>query len=275
MFHTLKRTDQDYCASLAIKIEELRKDRYDDALHYPRPDMRRFTQEELCDVAYGSYKALLNKMLQRPPSRRVILNIAEYLECNLKELNTLLREAGYEPELQDMEGAVLTQALEFAEQACRALPYPALVLTRDWNIHHLNGLILQILGLSREEITQLYLPYRLNILRLLFTCEPRLYRYSDQYSPTWEGFARWNIYLFKLSNQLCRYDRWYRDLVASLMALPKFANYWEMIQIETYQEPSPLLVHVPAPGNASITMRTLRILLDSNDFPQVWAFPTI
>src|SRR5260370_14753538 len=85
----------------------------------PHPRLKRFTQQELTDEACPTYKNWLVGRSRRVPSRKTILQIAQYLECSALERNTLLLAARYLPETLELEGSELRQALEQAHRLIR------------------------------------------------------------------------------------------------------------------------------------------------------------
>ncbi|MNW43060.1 hypothetical protein D3C74_202490 [compost metagenome] len=79
------------------EIEALRSKRQQKLADRPHPSLKRFTQQELNNEAFPSYKNLLVGRTRRIPDRQRIINIAEYLECTSDERNDLLLAAGYPP----------------------------------------------------------------------------------------------------------------------------------------------------------------------------------
>ncbi|NDJ52977.1 MAG: AAA family ATPase, partial [Chloroflexi bacterium] len=63
----------------------------------PHPDGKRFTQGELTDLVCPTYKNYLLGRSKRLPSREMVIDIAQYLECSLEETNHLLQAAQYLP----------------------------------------------------------------------------------------------------------------------------------------------------------------------------------
>src|SRR5260370_15769697 len=94
------------------EIERLRITRQEEVRDRPPPLLKRFTQQELTDEAYPTYKNLLVGRSHRVPSRESILQIAAYLECSAAERNDLLLAARYLPETLKLAVPELTHALE-------------------------------------------------------------------------------------------------------------------------------------------------------------------
>jgi hypothetical protein len=53
-----------------------------------------FDRTQLRDSVYSSYTALLHGRIKDPPPQRIVLRIAEYLECDVWERDDLLLAAG-------------------------------------------------------------------------------------------------------------------------------------------------------------------------------------
>ena len=128
-------------------VERLRLQRRRDSIetHY------RYTQEEVCREVYPSYKNLLIGRTQNIPTRSLVMELADYLQCTFDERNDLLIAARYMPERNDLKGEQLEAAIEHARQMMLFLPFPALVLTRDWKIHDYNPAFLGMYGIEDEQ----------------------------------------------------------------------------------------------------------------------------
>src|SRR5260370_16866555 len=77
------------------EIERLRITRQEEVRDRPHPLLKRFTQQELTDVSYPTYKNLLVGRSHRVPSRQSILQISSYLHSNPPYLTTFLLPARY------------------------------------------------------------------------------------------------------------------------------------------------------------------------------------
>lgn len=76
-------------------IEYLRQQRQNTHRKSGFSSSKTFSQDELCSVAYPSYKNLLKGRTRRIPARDALIAIADYLECTSSERNELLLVAGY------------------------------------------------------------------------------------------------------------------------------------------------------------------------------------
>src|SRR6266581_1008110 len=81
-------------------IEAVRITRQEEYREKCHPQLKRFTQQELNDEACPTYKNWLIGRSNRLPSRSMLLNIADYLECSLSQGNDLLLAAQYLPDSQ-------------------------------------------------------------------------------------------------------------------------------------------------------------------------------
>src|SRR5919201_3218564 len=222
------------CRDFAVVVEELLARRRREAAQIrPLPPGRapqrwgpkRWTREELCDVAYSSYKALLRGRPRAPPRRAVVLAIADYLECTLAERNRLLVAAQYAPQPPYLTGAALTAALVLAQETVDYVPLPAYVVTREWDVRSTNAHLLTLVGATQAQVDAIP-PEQRNILQLVFDPSLPLYERLSGTPEAWERTARCGIYSFKRDNVLCEDEAWFRHRVERLMSLPRFAEYW-------------------------------------------------
>src|SRR5262249_55523325 len=126
-----------------------------------------WSRDELCDLVYSSYKAMLRGMVRRPPRRDVVLRIARHLDCTPPERNRLLTAARYEAEPPQPAGPELTEPLRRSPSAAPGLPMPAYAVMRDWTVVHINDLLLDLLQLSRRD-WEAIAPGSRTVLQLLF-----------------------------------------------------------------------------------------------------------
>jgi hypothetical protein len=258
------------CRAFAAKIEEMLVQRRREAQYRPHK-WKRWTQEEFCDVAYSSYKSLLNGRVHYPPRQSVILDIAEYLECTPAQRNALLLAAGYAPQHPYLEGVNLQAALTFAEQVMHDLPLPAYVITRDWSVAAFNTGALRLFGVSAAQFMQMPVDER-NILHQIFDPAGPVRARLSHSAMMWERAAMRNIYLFKFDNILSQHEPWYQDRVTRLQLLPDFASYWHLVEIDTHTESIFHMVDIVGPDEELLHVRPLRIRPCNYDYPQVWAY---
>ncbi len=218
---------------------------------------RVWTRDELCDVAYSSYRALLRGAVRRPPRREVVLDIADYLECSMPERNQLLAAARYAIEHPGPRGTELRRAVDDLRTIIDRLPLPAYAVSRDWTLLLINDNLLTVFGLDRADVTGLPAPTR-NVLRLLFDPALPVRGRLAQDTRSWSQLAAFSVFRFVQDNLLWQFDPWYRALIVRLGDLPDFTRYWT--QAQTWQAAGT----EPGGGSASITVtrpdgRTLRL----------------
>jgi hypothetical protein len=224
------------CAEFATAVEDvLRSRRADPARSRATADgwygvPRAWTRDELCDVAYSSYRALLRGMVRRPPRRDVVLDIADYLECTMGERNHLLVAAGYAIVDPGPRGAELQRALAGLHAVIELLPLPAYVVSQDWTVQLINAHLVVLFGLDGGAMRRLPAPAR-NMLRLLFDPALPIRNRLDQDRGSWSRLARLSVFRFKQDNLMWQYEPWYTTLVSSLHELPGFPACWADVQV--------------------------------------------
>lgn len=222
------------CAEFASLVETLLRRRRSD------PEQRRaaadwgavpraWTRDELCDVAYSSYRALLRGAVRRPPRREVVMDIADYLQCTMTERNQLLVAARYAIEHPGPRGAELHKAVDALRTVTDTLPLPAYAVSRDWTVLLVNDHLLAVLGLRLADIFDLPVPAR-NVLRLVFDPALPIRALVEPDAASWSQLAAFSVFRFMHDNLLWQYDPWYRAFIARLSDLPDFAHYWQLAQ---------------------------------------------
>jgi hypothetical protein len=238
---------------------------------------KEWTRDEVCDLVYSSYKAMLKGAIRRPPRRHVVMDLADYLECSLDERNRLLVAARYAPEQPYLQGAALATALAYAGMVIDDLPFPAHALTRDWDLHLPNDPLVQILRMTREQFTMVPAEQR-NILHLVFDPASPLYALLRPNRASWERTARREVHGFKQQNQLCQYDAWSIERVERWMSLPHFARFWHEAELGAMDASidhdvfSPYEFELTYDRNAVLHMRAVLIALSDCDYPKVIAY---
>lgn len=108
-------SEAQHLSALVRQIEAIRLRRKRTTPHHPNG--KRFSQDELCALAYPSYKNMILARTGRLPDREALLQIADYLECTPGERNDLLRAARYAtenlPDLQRRKQATILIANVF------------------------------------------------------------------------------------------------------------------------------------------------------------------
>lgn len=174
--------------------------------------MKRFTQQELNDEAFPSYKNLLVGRTRRIPTRQTIINIAEYLECTSDERNDLLLAAGFLPIQTELYGRSLERALEWAQQTMRSIPFPAMVVTHTQDIKGLNEPFHQLFEIPLDRsydglMNRVDLHFNSGFpIRSRSTFDKASFK-------QWEEHIINGIQAFKSEHMLSRYDAWYQKLL--------------------------------------------------------------
>lgn len=194
------------------EIEALRVKRQQKLADRPHPSLKRFTQQELNDEAFPSYKNLLVGRTRRIPARQTIINIAEYLECTSDERNDLLLAAGYLPIRTELEGRSLERALEWAQQTMMGIPFPAMIVTHTQDIQGLNEPFRHLFDIPLDRSYD-GLMNRVDLhFNSDFPIRPRS-TFDNASMEQWEEHAINGIHAFKREHMLSRYDAWYQKLL--------------------------------------------------------------
>ncbi len=258
------------------EIETLRLRRQQEVRDRPHPRLKRFTQQELTDVACPTYKNWLVGRSRRVPSRKTVMQIAQYLECSAAQCNTLLLAARYLPETLELEGSQLKQALEQAQHIMGTLPYPAMILTHTLEVQAINDAFQRVFEVP--PLTAIPQPQR-HLFHFLFHPDfPMRVRstFNDQALNVWQAQASLGIRLFKQSNILYQFEPWYQELVERLCTIADFRAYWER-DPETLDQQDPsskafLSRHATTGELLPIQLRHMHISICSHRYPGIAAF---
>src|SRR5579883_1116966 len=255
-------------------IEAVRITRQEKYREQSHPQLKRFTQQELNDEACPTYKNWLIGRSHRLPSRSMLMQIANYLECSLSERNDILLAAQYLPEQPEWEGDELRQALEQAQQIMETLPYPAIVVMHTFQVQAANEFFLRLFELPPLETIP---PHQRSTIHFLF--HPDVYGRSTMTTEAralWQQHALSGIQLFKRQNALSQHDAWYQQSVEQWCKIPGFQKYWEQAQEETRQEIAPtklVLARMATTGEVlPIRLRHMLVSIGGKSSPAVSAF---
>lgn len=248
---------------------------------------RTWTRTEFEDMVYSSYKPMRQGRVTRPPRREILMDIADYLDCTLEERNRLLLAARATPVTPYLTGGKLQEALHAAMGVIQTLSLPAIIINRDWHIHHINQHALTLNGVTPADLAAIP-PSQLNILNLLFDPALPLYPHLIQHRESWTRMVRQTIYGFKLANLFSQFDPWYQDLIRQLMQLPAFEYHWRTVRVDAafdsdpsaQAQPSSVIIETVVSAHHQQTLARLRPLLISVgyfqfDFPQIVAFSPV
>lgn len=263
------RTCQDFVTVVEVLLAQ-RRAASQDQHRLPAPS---WTQDELCDLAYASYKALVRGQVIHPPKLATVMAVAEYLDCTLAERNRLLTAAGLAPEQSDLKGEALASVLKVAQALLAQLPFPGVLVTRDWTIHGWNAPMQQLMQLCDEDVAAWPAEQR-TILHLLFDPASPLYALLVGGSEPWRQLVQRDILSFKRHNHLSRHETWFKQRLQSLMGLPYFAELWQNADANDTDEPEyqpHVVTLVSADGKPSV-MNALWLNVTDLDYPRVLAF---
>jgi hypothetical protein len=254
-------------------IEAVRLKRQEEYREQGHPQLKRFTQQELNDEACPTYKNWLIGRSNRLPSRSMLMTIADYLECSLSERNDVLLAAQYLPEQPEWEGDELRRALEHAQQIMEALPYPAIVVTRTFQVQAANEFFLRLLELPPLDTLP---PHQRSTMHFLFhpDCRRRS-TINAEARATRQKHMLYGIQLFKQQNVLSQYDAWYQQFVKQCCEIPDFQEYWEKAREATRQENAPpkiFLARMATTGELlPIRVQHMLVSVSSKIYPAVSA----
>ncbi|MFB5760436.1 hypothetical protein [Paenibacillus medicaginis] len=197
------------------EIEALRMKRQGELSNRPHPSLKRFTQQELNDEAFPSYKNLLVGRSRRLPERQTMMSIAEYLECTSDERNDLLLAAGYLPIQTALEGRALERVLEWAQQTMRTIPFPSMIVTHTQDIKGVNEPFRRLFDIPLDR------SYDGLMNRVDFHFNPDLpirprSTFDKASFEHWEAHATNGVNAFKREHMLSRYDAWYQKLLYNI-----------------------------------------------------------
>jgi len=220
-----KNVQDETLNSLLAEIESLRVNRQEAYANQSHPLLKRFSQQELNDMACPTYKNLLTGRSNRMPDRPILLRIAGYLECTSIEQNALLVAAGYLPIYHPLESAALEQALEEARQMMSSLPFPAMIVNHDLAIKGVNEPFSHVFDLPVHPAFYKHL----NMADLHFNSDfPVRSRstFNALSFELWESYAIGGIQAYKKMHIYSSHEPWYKQGVRKLQKYDDFNKYW-------------------------------------------------
>lgn len=254
------------------EIEALRMKRQHELADRPHPFLKRFTQQELNDEAFPSYKNLLVGRSRRIPDRQSILNIAEYLDCTAGERNDLLMAAGYLPIQTELEGRALERALEWAHHTMRGIPFPAMIVTHTQDIKGINEPFSHLFDIPLDRSHD----GLMNRVDFHFNSDLPIRSRStfDKASfEQWEAHAINGIYAIKQEYILSRYDAWYQKLFHKLQQY-NVDEYLNVLDAgEAMDHTQTILARTESSGElVPIRYRQVSISAGTRMYPQIAVF---
>ncbi|GGJ38746.1 hypothetical protein [Deinococcus roseus] len=257
------------CKAFAETCEDLLQRRQTSPTHL----FKTWSRDELCDLSYSSYKALLRGVVRNPPRRSQVLDLADYFECTLAERNALLVSAGYAPLNLYLTGQPLQEALQVGEETLHALQVPSVLITRDWTLHAVNQAVLDLLNIPLELFQQLPLEQR-HLLHLAFDPHSPLYPRMQGGTQGWWDLMVRDVLTFQRENQFATQEGWFQERLARLQKLPRFQDAWLQAAEEHHAlELSPLhLLHFHMGTGEILHLRLTYTLLGELDYPRIMSY---
>jgi PAS domain-containing protein len=208
---------------LVGEIEAIRIKRRDSLAGQVHPEGKRFTQEELNNY-YPNYKNLLLGRTQRLPSRTIILQIADYLECTIHETDDLLLAAQYLPESVGLREDEERKVIEAMRTLLHTLPLPGFLICHGGHIDDINHAILRLFQLPTISSIPLHLR---DGVHWFFNQTLPSHRIHAADRDIWHRNAQNMAALFQHLHRSYRRESWFRTKLASWYELPEFSRYWE------------------------------------------------
>jgi transcriptional regulator with XRE-family HTH domain len=168
------------------------------------------------------------------PSREMVARLADALGMPLRERNALMIAAGYAPEYRETslatpEMAPVRRALEF--MLAQQEPYPALVMTRHWDVVLVNDALTRVFGLLRGGP-----PKHANVLRQIFDPDD-----MRPFVENWEEVARDVVRHLHEQIAAAPSDGKSRALLDEVLAWPGVPPSWQTREAGSMPLPLPLL----------------------------------
>jgi hypothetical protein len=245
-------------------VESIRLSRRERWATQRHPLQKRFSQEELRDLV-PSYKNLMIGRTKRLPSRTVVLQIAEYLECEQHETNALLQAAEYAPLPLMWSDAQYQRALEFGRTLLNGISLPAQLVSYGWYAEAVNSAFQRVNSLPSIEL----LPFEKRCaIHCFFNRESP---YFPMYSPSIE-YKRSNfsslIAFFRQIHNPFVHEHSYQDMIDQFDQLPEFRQAWSTSH--NFQEQDAGKTVFLQPGYSSLlTEQWVRVPLSEAAFPLI------
>jgi hypothetical protein len=245
-----------------------------------------YNRTQLRKYVYSSYTAMLRGTIKDPPPRRNVLQLAAYLDCDSVETDDLLLAAGYYTQPVFLEGAERDRMIAFGASVAEQFPAPALVITRDWHIHHMNTTAKLVLNLTDEALRKP--TFHLNLMDLLIDPQSPAYRVIAAAQPSaLSGAMRLAIATFRRDNVMCEQEPWYAACLKRWLALPapvnpEFAQIWSEVRYDLRGSPTQpdsaaqhnawFTIQFAGPGGSPIRLRPMSLSFPTFSFPRVIGF---
>lgn len=249
---------------LVDMIESVRLSRRAHWAAHRHPLQKRFSQEELRDFV-PSYKNLMIGRTKRLPSRAVVLQIAEYLECEQLETNALLQTAEYAPLPLMLSDADYQRALELGRTLLNSISLPAQLVSYGWRAEAANPAFQRVNGLPSIETLprekQFAIPCFFSPVSPYFL----LYSPSDEIRRT-----NFNSLLafFRQMHRPFIHEIWYQKIIDQFEQLPEFRQAWSVSDQPQEQEVGRTVFAMPT-FSSLLSEQWVRIPLGEAAFPLI------
>lgn len=225
---------------------------------------KRFSQEELRDLV-PSYKNLMIGRTKRLPSRAVILQIAEYLECEQHETNMLLQTAEYAPLPLILSDPEYQRALQSGRTLLNGISLPAQLVSYGWRAEAVNSSFQRVNCLPSIDS----LPHEKQFaIHCFFNRESP---YFSLYTPSIE-YKRSNfsslIAFFRQMHSPFIHEHCYQDIIDQFKQLPEFKQAWSASYSFQEQDAGKTVFYLPG-YSSLLAEQWVRIPLGEAAFPLI------
>lgn len=270
-------------ALIELRQQELKEGkRTKDLWRFPGDvwEIRNYTSTQIRQKIYGTFADLKGEKIRKLPSRDMIMQIADYLDCTIEQRNKLLSICEYVQVPIRETGERLEVALSVAEEVLKESAYPGYVINRDWDIHIINAGLLQFIGMSPEMFKAIDLKRR-NVLQIIFDPDLGVRHGLEVSEADWLYIARRNIYGFKYVNQFSQREPWFQERVERWHTLPDFEQLWRETNLDTpisYDDdgtPFAFYKTTMQTPKGIIRFRSVLSSLGNYDYPQVVTYQPV
>lgn len=192
---------------------------------------KNYTQMEIAFALGWKETSRLSRIEQgktEKPPRMLLDKIFEVMKLKEEEKNHLLLVGSYLPTIQEIE-----KIREKTDQLIRDWPYPASVLDYSWRVIHSNEAVFDVYQINKENRKKIYdkLP---RIPEITFDPEFVLNKsvVNENQVKERDDFLTKMIMHYKYSQRTRTKDKWYIDLIKSMLSNPHFRRLWIRAQTE-------------------------------------------
>lgn len=228
MHSTVDDVEHEYrvARTLIGEIEALRRKRRQHWRENGSRGDKRWSQEELTQLAYSGFHNLLIGRSRRVPSRPAVLRIAEYLECTTQETNDLLVAAEYLPLQVELREDDYQRAMDQAYALMHTVALPCVILGRRWQIVAMNRYTEALNAIpSWEEVP----PERRSMVHLFFDPHLPTHEVHASTPAVWQRNASNMLRLLRRASLPFQHDAWFAQQLRVWQTLPQFNAFYAAI----------------------------------------------